>query len=201
LNDVYVSYWIDGAWSEPRNLNDVAGEPPVNSAFHDHCLSFSSDGNEAFWASNRPGGFGGNDIWTSRRVDGKWTAPKNLGPNVNGPGDEHHSIPTPDGRSLYVTATRPEGFGDEDIYITTRGADGAWSALLNLGPIVNGPGDDRCPAWTPDLKIFLFDSVREGGFGSRDVWWVYFKDVMGYPLAAASTAAPAGSGRLSAMAR
>jgi hypothetical protein len=53
--------------------------------------------------------------------------------------------------------------------------------------LVNGPGDDRCPAWTPDLKIFLFDSVREGGFGARDIWWVYFKDVMGNPLAAAST--------------
>ncbi len=190
LNDVYVSYWIDGAWSEPQNLNDFAGEPPVNSAFHDHCLSFSSDGNEAFWTSTRPDGFGGNDIWTSRRVDGKWTQPENLGPNVNGPGDEHHSIPTPDGRSLYVTATRPEGFGDEDIYITTRGADGQWGSLLNLGPIVNGPGDDRCPAWTPDLRIFLFDSVREGGFGARDIWWVDFKDVAGHPLAARPAAPP-----------
>jgi hypothetical protein len=184
FTDVYVSYRIDGAWSEPRSINDIAGEPPVNTEFMDHCLFFSADGNEAFWTSTRPGGFGENDIWTSRRVDGRWTEPENLGPNVNGSGTEHSPIPTPDGRSLYVTATRPAGFGNEDIYITTRGADGAWGALLNLGPIVNGPGDDRCPVWTPDLKIFLFDSVREGGFGSRDVWWVYFKDVQGYPLVA-----------------
>jgi hypothetical protein len=189
FTDVYVSYWIDGAWSEPRNLNDIAGEPPVNTESMDHCLLFSADGNEAFWTSARPGGFGDNDIWTSRRVGGKWTQPENLGPNVNGPGTEHGSIPTPDGWSLYVTATRPEGFGDEDIYITTRGADGAWGPLSNLGPTVNGAGDDRCPAWTPDLKIFLFDSVREGGFGSRDVWWVYFKDVEGYPRVTASGSA------------
>lgn len=190
LTDVYVSYWIDGAWSEPRSLNDVAGEPPINTPFHDHCLFFSADGKEAFWTSTRPGGFGENDIWTSRQVDGKWTEPENLGPNVNGPGSEHSPIPTPDRRSLYVTSTRPDGFGDDDIYITTRGADGAWSPLINLGPIVNGPGDDRCAVWTPDLRIFLFDSVREGGFGSRDVWWVYFKDVMGYPLVAESTGEP-----------
>ena len=186
LADVYVSYWVDGTWSDPQNLNEAAGEPPINTPFHDHCLFFSADGKEAFWTSTRPGGFGDNDIWTSRRVDGKWTQPENLGPSVNGPETEHSPIPTPDGRSLYVTTTRPEGFGDEDIYITTRGADGTWGSLLNLGPLVNGPGDDRCAVWTPDLRIFLFDSVREGGFGSRDIWWIYFEDVIGNPLAATS---------------
>jgi hypothetical protein len=44
-------------------------------------------------------------------------------------------------------------------------------------------GDDRCPAWTPDLKIFVFDSLRQRSFGAKDIWWVYFKDVVDYPLA------------------
>lgn len=193
LGHVWVSYRIEGVWSEPRRLEDVSGEPPVNSAYHDHCLSFSADGNEAFWTSVRPGGFGGNDIWTSRRVDGRWSAPENLGPNVNGPGDEHHSLPTPDGKSLYVTTTRQDGYGGEDIYVTTRNSEGKWGPLVNLGPLVNGTGDDRCPAWTPDHKIFLFDSVRQVGFGSRDIWWVDFRDVIGYPHTAAhiDPAAPA----------
>ncbi|RPJ37365.1 MAG: hypothetical protein EHM35_06570, partial [Planctomycetaceae bacterium] len=120
LPDLYVSYRVDGAWSDPQTINDSAGEPHLNTTFADHCLFFSADGTEAFWTSTRPGGFGSDDIWTSRRVDGTWTQPENLGPNVNGPGSEHTSIPTPDRRSLYVTATRPEGFGGEDIYITTR---------------------------------------------------------------------------------
>jgi len=180
LGDVWVSYKVNGIWSEPQNLNEVPGEPPVNTTFHDHCLSFSADGNQAFWTSTRPGGFGGNDIWTSRRVDGKWTAPENLGPNVNGVGDEHHSIPTPDGGALYVTTTREGGYGGEDNYITTRDTEGKWGSLVNLGSLINGPGDDRCPAWTPDQKIFLLDSVRAGGFGGRDIWWVYFDEVMGH---------------------
>jgi hypothetical protein len=82
-----------------------------------------------------------------------------------------------------MTTTRDGGYGGEDNYITTRDADGKWGSLVNLGPIINGPGDDRCPAWTPDFKIFLFDSTRGDGFGSLDLWWVYFKDVQGYPLA------------------
>ena len=190
MPDVYVSYLVDGAWSEPLNLNEASGEPPVNTSSADHCLSFSADGNEAFWASDRPGGFGGNDIWTSRRVDGKWTAPENLGANVNGPGDEHHSNPTPDGQSLYVTATRDGGYGGEDIYLTNRDADGKWGPLVNLGSLINGPEDDRCPAWTPDLRIFLFDSVDQAGFGSRDIWWVYFEDVLGNPSATVSSSGP-----------
>ncbi len=184
LPDVYVSYRVDGAWSEPQSINDTDGEPPINTSFADHCLFFSDDGNEAFWTSTRPGGFGDNDIWTARRVDGKWTDPENLGSNVNSPGSEHTSIPTPDGRSLYVTAVRDKGFGGDDIYITMRDSEGEWEALVNLGSLVNGKGDDRCPAWTPDLRIFLFDSVRSGGFGARDIWWVDYKDVLGYTLTA-----------------
>ncbi len=140
-----------------------------------------ADGNEGFWTSTRPGGYGNNDIWTSRRVDGKWSDTKNLGPNVNGPWSEHASIPTTDSQSLYITSDRPGGFGGDYTYITQRSADGKWGPLTNLGPLVNGPGDDRCPAWTPDLKIFLFDSVRQGRLGARDIWWVYFKNVKGYP--------------------
>lgn len=189
LPDIYVSYRADGAWSDPQSINEISGEPHINTPFADHCLFFSADGNEAFWTSTRPGGFGSDDIWTSRLVAGKWTKPENLGPNVNGPGIEHTSIPTPDGQGLYITSARAEGFGGEDIYITTRGADGNWSAVINLGQPVNGPGDDRCPAWTPDLNIFLFDSVREGGFGARDIWWVEFKGIPGHLLTASSDAA------------
>ncbi len=186
LSHVYVSYLTDGTWSEPRNLNEVTGEPPINSEFADHCLFISADGQEAFWTSTRPGGYGGNDIWTSRRINGNWTRPENLGPNVNSPQDDHHSILSPDGRTLYVTSMRPGGYGHDDIYFTARNADGNWEPLVNLGPLINGPGDDRCPVWTPDLKILLFDSVKQHGLGSRDIWWVYSKDVMGYPPAAAA---------------
>jgi hypothetical protein len=144
LSDVYVSYRVDSAWSEPQNLNDVAGEPPINTPFADHCLFFSADGAEAFWTSTRPGGFGSDDIWTSRRVDGRWSRPENLGPNVNGPGSEHTSIPTPDRQSLYVTATRAEGFGGEDIYVTAHAADGTWGPDARRGPRHRRRGRD-CP--------------------------------------------------------
>lgn len=173
-DDIWVSHLQNGVWSEARNLNDVSGEPPVNTEFADHCLAFSADGNEAFWTSTRPGGFGGNDIWTSRRVGGTWTPPENLGPNVNSAASEHHSMPSPDGRSLNVTSDRAGGFGGEDNYVTTRDTDGVWGALVNVGPPINGPANDRCPVFTPDGTVLLFDSDRAGGFGGKDIWWNYY---------------------------
>jgi hypothetical protein len=167
-SDIWVSELVDGDWSEPRNLG-----APINSPYMDHCLYFGGpDWSVAFWTSTRPGGFGGNDIWTSERIDGVWTEAVNLGPNVNSAATEHHSLPSPDGRSLYVTSLRPEGLGGEDIYVTTRGADGVWGPLVNLGSAVNSDRNDRCPAFSPDYTTFYFDSEREGGQGDKDLWSV-----------------------------
>jgi hypothetical protein len=164
--DIWVSELVDGEWSEPVNLG-----APINSPYADHCIYFSGpEWDVAFWTSTRPGGFGGNDIWTSERVDGVWQEPVNLGPDVNTAASEHHSLPTPDGRSLYVTAYRPDGLGGEDIYVTTRGEDGVWGPLVNLGPDVNSEAHDRCPAFSPDHRTFYFDSERAGGQGDKDLW-------------------------------
>lgn len=166
--DIWVSELVDGEWSEPTNLG-----APINSPYADHCLYFAGeDWDVAYWTSTRPGGFGGNDIWSSERVDGVWQEAVNLGPNVNSASTEHHSLPSPDGRSLYVTALRPDGLGGEDIYVTTRDATGVWGPLVNLGPAVNSEAHDRCPAFSPDHQTFYFDSEREGGQGDKDLWSV-----------------------------
>jgi Tol biopolymer transport system component len=171
--DIWVSDLVNGEWTEPRNLG-----APINSPYADHCIYFWGDNwDVAYWTSTRPGGYGGNDIWTSRRVDGVWQEAVNLGPNVNSEVSDHHSLPSEDGRSLYVTSARPGGYGGEDIYVTTRDETGAWGPMVNLGPLVNSDRDDRCPAFTPDHTRFLFDSEREGGYGSKDLWWVYYSNI------------------------
>ncbi|MQA89278.1 MAG: hypothetical protein GEU90_03440 [Gemmatimonas sp.] len=166
--DIWVSERVEGEWTEPENLG-----APINSPENDHCLYFAGPTwNVAYWTSTRPGGHGGNDIWMSERIDGIWQEAVNLGPNVNSAGSEHHSLPSPDGRSLYVSSDRPGGHGGEDIYVTTRGDDGLWSPLVNLGPGVNSAEHDRCPAFSPDFELFFFDSERAGGHGNKDLWSV-----------------------------
>ena len=172
-HDIWVSELIEGTWTTPKNLDG-----PMNSAYSDHCLYFAGDDWEiAYWTSTRPGGFGGNDIWTSEKVDGVWQAAVNLGPNVNSAASEHHSLPSPDGNSLYVTTTRDDGFGGEDIFVTTRDGNGSWSELTNLGAQVNSDQHDRCPAFSPDFKTFFFDSERSGGYGNKDLWSLPYSSI------------------------
>ncbi|MBM89277.1 MAG: hypothetical protein CMQ41_12950 [Gammaproteobacteria bacterium] len=166
--DIYVSNWLEDKWSEPRNLGK-----PFNSPYMDHCLYFSGEKWEfAYWTSTRPGGLGGNDIWMSEKVNEIWQEATNLGPKVNSAAHEHHSLPSEDGKSLYITTTREEGFGMEDIYVTTKNNNGEWTALTNLGPDVNSDQDDRCPAFSPDFEYFYFDSERLDGFGNKDIWYI-----------------------------
>ena len=172
-HDIWVSELIEGNWTTPKNLDG-----PMNSAYSDHCLYFAGDDWEiAYWTSTRPGGFGGNDIWTSEKVDGVWQAAINLGPNVNSAASEHHSLPSPDGNSLYVTTTRDDGFGGEDIFVTTRDGNGNWSELTNLSAQVNSDQHDRCPAFSPDFKTFFFDSERSGGYGNKDLWSLPYSSI------------------------
>lgn len=172
--DIWVSEKVNGEWTELRNLGE-----PINSTAMDHCLYFAGeDWDVAYWTSTREGGYGGNDIWTSRRVNGVWQEAVNLGPNVNTAGSEHHSLPSADGTRLYVSADhRPGGHGLEDIWITTVGADGVWGPLVNLGPGINSEAHDRCPAFSPDFETFYFDSERSGGYGNKDLWSVPYDSV------------------------
>ena len=171
--DIWVSRKTDEGWGEMRNLG-----PVINSPDADHCIYFAgTDWDTAYWTSTRPGGFGGNDIWTTTRVDGEWGDATNLGPEVNSAASEHHSLPSPDGKSLYVTSDREGGHGGEDIYVTEIDVGGTWGALDNLGLTVNSESNDRCPAFSPDNTKFYFDSEREGGYGDKDLWWIDYEVV------------------------
>lgn len=171
--DFWVSDLINEQWTEPENLKG-----PFNTPYADHCIYFTGGNCEfAYWTSTRSGGFGGNDIWSSKKVNGVWQEAQNLGPNVNSEASEHHSLPSEDGRSLYITSIREGGFGGEDIFVSTRNINGNWTKLVNLGEDVNSDQHDRCPAFSPDFSLFYFDSERSGGYGNKDIWVLPYSQI------------------------
>lgn len=84
--------------------------------------AISRNGLEIFFHSNRPGSIGGFDMWSSVRasVFEPWSSPQNLGDTVNGASDDFIAAISSDGDALFFTSNRPEGFGSNDIYVTTR---------------------------------------------------------------------------------
>jgi peptidoglycan-associated lipoprotein len=138
--------------------------------FNERNATLSRDGLLLFFSSDRPGGFGGLDLYVSRRVDRNddqgWSTPVNLGPNVNsaaadvGPDyveDEAGST------VLYFTSNRPApaGFGGADIYKSTLGADGSFGAAV-LVPEPSSPSGDARPAIRTDGLELVLHSNRPG---------------------------------------
>ena len=144
---------------------------PVIEAVYESIWSFSSDGLEMYVMSwERPGGEGGNDIWVLTRSskDDDWGPPQNLGPTINSSGHDGISSISSDGLTLYFDALRPDGYGNFDIYMTTRATrNHPWGAPVNLGSVVNGPGYDWVPWISPDgLELYFQSYDRDGHSGS-----------------------------------
>src|SRR5690606_24290856 len=82
--DLYITQRSQGIWATPQRMTDQ-----INSKYHEPSATISPDGSEIYFTSDRPGGFGGRDLYRIRRLpNGEWSLPLNLGPNINTPYDE-----------------------------------------------------------------------------------------------------------------
>ena len=160
----------DAAWDVPQRLSDS-----VNSPFNDRAPTISADGHWLFFASDRPGGEGGFDIWASRRRqvhdEFAWDAPINLGAPINTPDFDSGPafLPRDDGATqLYFTSGRPGGLGATDIYVATWNWDGTFSGPIVI-PELSSPARDERPFVRRDgLEIFM-QSTRAGS-QLFDIW-------------------------------
>ena len=125
------------------------------------------NGNALYFASNRPGGLGGFDLYVSYFQEGKWSNPENLGPEINTAGNE--ITPFFDGETLYFASDYHFGLGGYDNFSSTV-QDGRWTASVNMGKGINSPSDDYY--LTPDLTdgTIYFSSNRLGGTGKDDIY-------------------------------
>jgi len=141
-------------WGSPTNLG-----PAVNTSYQEGATSVSSGGLELYFQSDRPGGYGGIDLYVSTRATTQdlWGDPVNLGPAVNSP--VHGVLPflSPDGLLLVFVSDPPGGYGGGDLWMARRASRSApWQPAVNLGPIVNGPIDEMYPCFAPDGSALYF---------------------------------------------
>lgn len=137
--DLYYSERIGDEWTEPKSLGSNINNPNT----WESQASLSSDGKILFFASDRPGGFGGSDIWYSQRnSDGSWRKPINLGPKINTAGDERSPFLHTDSKTLYFSSSGFDGIGGQDIYYSKLDAQGKWSDPVNIGFPINTENDE-----------------------------------------------------------
>ncbi|MDH7514966.1 MAG: OmpA family protein [Bacteroidota bacterium] len=155
-------------WQKLKNLGDG-----VNTKYWDSHVSLSPDGNELYFASDRPGGHGGTDIWVSRRLrSGAWGPAKNLGPTINTSGDEKSPFMHISGDSLFFASNGHSGLGGFDIFVSVRDAKRGWKPPVNIGRPFNSAGDDLFFRVTGSEDTVLLASNRNGGYGGLDLYAV-----------------------------
>lgn len=164
--DLYISYLNQNGWSEAVNLGNK-----INSESWDSQPSLSPDKRSLFFASSRPGGFGGSDIYVSQlQANGRWSDPVNLGPQINTTGDEFSPFIHADNQTLYFTSNTLPGYGDEDIFVTRKVADGKWGVPQNLGYPINTINEEGTIFVAADGKTAYYSSDRSDSRGGLDIY-------------------------------
>jgi hypothetical protein len=154
-----------------REVKAIADHPNSDSWESQACIS--CDGRVLYFASNRPGGLGGTDIWVSvKQKDGTWSNPSNLGAPINTDKDEESPFISNDGNRLFFSSTGHIGFGGQDIFMSSFDKYRGWSNAFNLGPTINSPFEDLGFVLTADGLSGYFASDRPGGFGGMDIYKV-----------------------------
>jgi outer membrane protein OmpA-like peptidoglycan-associated protein/tetratricopeptide (TPR) repeat protein len=163
--DLYISQKEGDRWSEPENLG-----PAVNSEYWDSQPCLSHNGRFLFFASNRPGGEGGRDIWYCKKENGRWTPARNLGEPVNTAGNEDAPFLHADGVSLYFASDYHNGFGGKDLFVSYAYGDWQWGEPQNLGYPVNTVGEEGYIFVNAKGSQAYMGSVREEGMGKNDLY-------------------------------
>lgn len=131
------------------------------------------------FSSRREGGQGGYDLWLTTLGDTAWTAPVNLGPEINSAYDEITPFLARDGKTLYLSSNRPESMGGLDVFSSVFDESTLkWEKPQNAGTPVNSPDDDAFFRLSSDGQTGFISSDRLGGFGERDLYIVYFKEAV-----------------------
>ena len=188
LRTIWVTRRSGANWSAAEILSEQ-----LDLSLHMTHPSVARSGN-IYFNSTMNGSLGGSDIYVLERKGNGYGAIRNLGPAVNSAQPEFHPFIAPDESYLIFDSPRPEGLGGNDLYVSFRQPDGAWSPAVNMGKGINSEDADMRAFVSPDGKYLFFSSTRANpqdrvedehptyeafanmiqgpGNGSQDIYWV-----------------------------
>lgn len=156
----------DGSWSSPEPMEGI------NTEFLESSATITFDDKTIYFTSDRPGGYGGTDIYSADLgKNGKWTNVQNLGPVVNTEMDEEGVYVSANGKHLYFSSNGLAGMGDLDLYRTTYDSvKKQWGEPVNLGYPINSVENDIYFVLTADERFAYISSLRKENLGEQDIY-------------------------------
>ena len=163
-HDIWYVERREKGWSDL-----IHGGAELNTSFEEYFVSLTDDGT-LYFASNRPkppadSWGGGFDLYASPSADGSFQSAQRLPAALNTEHYEADVFVAPDESYVIFCATRPDGLGRGDLYISFRGSDGEWSTAKSVGDAINTDSHELCPFVSRDGRFFFYTS-------NEDIYWV-----------------------------
>jgi len=149
-------------WEKPRDITRQLGG-------YDRFYSNSITGDGKTLVLFMDDGDDGN-LYFSQRKDTVWSRIRSAGRPINTIYWESHGFITPDGNSMYIASNRPGGYGELDLWVSERKADGSWGDPVNLGERINTPYNEDTPFFDPANEALVFSSDGHISMGNYDVF-------------------------------
>jgi Tol biopolymer transport system component len=170
-SDIYMSSLQGEVWTKTVKLNKN-----INTKFWESHGFLSEDATQLVFASDRPGGFGGLDLYVSRKIDGDWGPAVNLGPEINTQFNEDRPFMINKGKTIFFSSQGNDNIGGYDLFRTDLQTNGIWSIPTNLGYPINTPDDDIFFMPVADGKSGYYSRFKDsGGFGKEDIYRITIK--------------------------
>lgn len=181
LEDIYLSYRVDGDWAPARNVGK-----PINSTEHDGTINLSPDGKKLLIYRT----VGGGDVFESVQEGIEWSSPKGIR-EINSKWYENHAAYSIDGKTLFFISNRTDssGSGAKDIYLADVSDNGKISNIRNAGSVLNTQYEEDGVFCHPDGKTIYFSSRGHNTMGGFDIFKTTFENGIfskpvnvGYPI-------------------
>ncbi|MCI0500493.1 MAG: tetratricopeptide repeat protein, partial [Epsilonproteobacteria bacterium] len=162
-NDLFISTFDGTKWENAKKMDKV-----FNTKSNETHASPSKDGNTIYFTSDRPGGFGGLDIYKSTKDEkGKWGPAINLGSKINTPLNEETPFITVDGEYLFFSSQGHNSMGGYDIFYLKLNGD---QDAINIGYPINTTGDDLFYVPGENLQTGYISRFDDKSIGKNDIY-------------------------------
>jgi len=164
--DLLISRREGDKWGTPDEIQTI------NSRNWESSATLSEDESILVFSSDREGGYGGTDLYISRKqVNGEWSPPENLGAYINTPYNDDGPFLHPDGNRLYFSSQGHNSMGGYDVFYSEFLEDrDRWTRPVNLGFPINTPDNDIFFVWSADGERAYFSSQRSDTYGDTDIY-------------------------------
>ena len=167
--DIYTCKFTNGICTDLKKLNKN-----INSKFYEGRVSISPNGQKLYFSSDRPGGYGGRDIYTStKKSNGEWGKAVNLGHTINTIYDEDSPFIHPDGKTLYFSSKGHNTIGGYDVFKSIF-KNNRWSKPKNIG-FPNTTKDDIYFVLTADGQSGYYSSTQNNMFINTHIYKINLK--------------------------